>query len=476
MPLQSICPCAASCLLPSVQESLQEAVRNYSRGAISSLNNWICSLCNVQRIRNDLRREVDELKAHKNDVLNNVALLEISANMRRTYIISLWLDWVDELDAAVSEFENSSCCESLQRCCGGLCLSCELDNMLRQVKELKEQKDKLGNLVCRLPPPPVLVLPVISDYTNSNSSLVDEILNYLKEVDMVGIYGLGGIGKTELLKAVNNHLYRMSSDAHDEFPFWMVIYAHLTQDDTLSTVQVKIRERLDLSESEELPEVLSSVTERCMLLLLDNVWEALDWDVMGIPGPGPTMKVIFTTASKMLCDDMKVRSVSVRFLNDNESWLLFCQTMGEAVGPRSWDECSDYIKDLAKRVVISQCGGLPRAIIAIAWAVGMNYDGPQRWMMIEKMLKVSPHQLAGMIDVLSPLKCSLDKLEKDMLSATQCLLYCSLFSESRNINTEQLIDFWIGEGFLDTYGHDLPFHSLHQKGTRVIEVLQKIVF
>lgn len=32
-----------------------------------------------------------------------------------------------------------------------------------------------------------------------------------------------------------------------------------------------------------------------------------------------------------------------------------------------------------------------------------------------------------------------------------CLLYCSLFSEDYRIDIDQLVDFWICEGFLDEY-------------------------
>ncbi|XVF11269.1 hypothetical protein REPUB_Repub08aG0012300 [Reevesia pubescens] len=48
------------------------------------------------------------------------------------------------------------------------------------------------------------------------------------------------------------------------------------------------------------------------------------------------------------------------------------------------------------------------------------------------------------------LKFSYDFLPNDLFR--KCLLYCSLFSEDHQIIKDKLIDFWIGEGFLDGHG------------------------
>ncbi|XVF11376.1 hypothetical protein REPUB_Repub08aG0022700 [Reevesia pubescens] len=47
------------------------------------------------------------------------------------------------------------------------------------------------------------------------------------------------------------------------------------------------------------------------------------------------------------------------------------------------------------------------------------------------------------------LKFSYDSLPDDL---QKCLLYCSLFSEDHRISKDKLIDFWIGERFLDGHG------------------------
>ncbi|MQM16468.1 hypothetical protein Taro_049430 [Colocasia esculenta] len=85
--------------------------------------------------------------------------------------------------------------------------------------------------------------------------------------------------------------------------------------------------------------------------------------------------------------------------------------------------------------------------------------------------------------VLSPLKCSFDKLEEKTnqqmeeraVEMRQCLLYCSLFSEDQNIYIDQLIDYWIGEGFLDA-GCYLNPGATRDKGRVIVRKLTEECF
>ncbi|XP_058075705.1 disease resistance protein RPS2-like [Magnolia sinica] len=62
------------------------------------------------------------------------------------------------------------------------------------------------------------------------------------------------------------------------------------------------------------------------------------------------------------------------------------------------------------------------------------------------------------------LKFSYDNLGGDMIKS--CFLYCALFPEDYSIGKEKLIDYWIGEGFLDGWNDDLD--TAHNKGHDII--------
>lgn len=67
------------------------------------------------------------------------------------------------------------------------------------------------------------------------------------------------------------------------------------------------------------------------LLLLDDVWEGLDLEKIGIPIPSKEnrSKVIFTTRSLGACSYMDADyKLQVDFLNEKDSWMLFHKKLG----------------------------------------------------------------------------------------------------------------------------------------------------
>lgn len=60
----------------------------------------------------------------------------------------------------------------------------------------------------------------------------------------------------------------------------------------------------------------------------------------------------------------------------------------------------------------------------------------------------SAARFTGVVDGILPvLKYSYDMLDGEQVKS--CFLYCSLFPEDYLIDKERLIEYWIGEGFID---------------------------
>lgn len=70
----------------------------------------------------------------------------------------------------------------------------------------------------------------------------------------------------------------------------------------------------------------------------------------------------------------------------------------------------------------------------------------EEWIHASEVLNRFPAEMKGMDNVFVLLKFSYDNLERDLLRS--CFLYCALFPEERSIEIEQLVEYWIGEGFL----------------------------
>ncbi|KAJ4718306.1 Disease resistance protein [Melia azedarach] len=120
-------------------------------------------------------------------------------------------------------------------------------------------------------------------------------------------------------------------------------------------------------------------------------------------------KVVFTTRFINVCGLMESqKKFKVDCLQPEDAWELFKMKVGENTLNSHPD-----IPQLAKTMA-EECDGLPIALITIGRAM---------------------------------LKFSYDKLPDD--KTRSCFLYCCLFPEDYKIQKRKLVDYWIGEGFLD---------------------------
>ncbi|KAI7996505.1 putative disease resistance protein [Camellia lanceoleosa] len=102
------------------------------------------------------------------------------------------------------------------------------------------------------------------------------------EINMIGICGMGGIGKTTMVKDVVNR-------APNEHLFDAIVMAVVSQHPNLMNVQGQIADILDLKlEEETLPGRVAHLHQRLttvkrILIVLDDVWERIDLQEIGIP-------------------------------------------------------------------------------------------------------------------------------------------------------------------------------------------------
>ncbi|XP_034679813.1 disease resistance protein UNI-like [Vitis riparia] len=106
---------------------------------------------------------------------------------------------------------------------------------------------------------------------------------------------------------------------------------------------------------------------------------------------------------------------------------------------------------------------LPLALVAIGRALAGS-TAPEEWKMKEQMFKNQSYESQGIYSVL---ELSYDKLPSDTIKSF--FIYCSLFPEDHEICCDQLIELWIGEGFLDEFDH---IHEARNQGGIIIEHLQ----
>ncbi|KAJ0251461.1 Leucine-rich repeat-containing protein [Hirschfeldia incana] len=282
--------------------------------------------------------------------------------------------------------------------------------------------------------------------TGMLSDIAEKLMN--NGIHIMGVWGMGGVGKTTLVKALNN----MLGKEHKTHPFRLVVWATVSKDFNLIRVQRQITERLKIKTNvgdtaEELAGRICHVLteEPNVLLILDDVWETIDLNLLGIPltRRPESLKVVLTSRFHYVCryinTDVDFR---VECLSEDESWKLFCQSAGNVVR-------SDLVKPIAK-AISRECGGLPLAIITVGSTLRGKKD-VKLWSHALKELKRSvPYATSIEERVFKPLKLSFDSLDDKMKS---CFLFCALFPEDTPIKIGELVNYWMAEGYIDEEGN-----------------------
>uniref|UniRef100_A0A6N2M3N1 Uncharacterized protein n=1 Tax=Salix viminalis TaxID=40686 RepID=A0A6N2M3N1_SALVM len=120
------------------------------------------------------------------------------------------------------------------------------------------------------------------------------------EVSTIGIYGMGGAGKTTMLKHINNELLQSPHIFH--YVYWVTV----SRDFSIHKLQNKIAKRIQLSfcnEEEELEHRAEELSQELMkkqrwILILDDLWNSFKLHKVGIPVPFKGCKLILTTRSE----------------------------------------------------------------------------------------------------------------------------------------------------------------------------------
>ncbi|KAL5160128.1 Disease resistance protein [Glycine soja] len=268
----------------------------------------------------------------------------------------------------------------------------------------------------------------------SRHSTVEKIIAKLEDssVRMIGLHGSGGMGKTTLIKAI-------AKKAMEKKLFNVVAISEITanpnpqkiQEDIASALRLRLEGEGENSRAHRLMTRLKQEKENT-LIILDDLWDRLDLNKLGIPldgdvddndlntktsnakqGPkeatkekslGDYMgcKILLTSRDKnVLTDKMEVKSTFyVEELDDDDALRLFRK---EA---RIQGEMSEWKQEIVKKY----CAGLPMAIVTVGRALREKSDS--EWE------KLKNQDLVGVQNSMEiSVKMSYDRLENEELKS-----------------------------------------------------------
>ncbi|XP_062169188.1 disease resistance protein At4g27190-like [Alnus glutinosa] len=445
-----------------------EVVVGTGRVLCGSIYSMIKDTVKFQSNLDTLEKEMKGLLAVKDKVKNETETAEQEGKVVRPPVTK-WLEEVEKLMLKVNQIQTVKLSRRSLNCSKRYRISREVAKKLKEIEDLLKAGSSHSGVVAVNHSMPRAVEhvpgPIIQDQTTASKTLA-KTMTLLSDdgVRRIGIWGMGGVGKTTLVGNLNNKLKSISSMQ----PFGIVIWVTVSKNLDVKKVQTQIAERLNLETKmgESLERLANRLYQRLeaekkFLLILDDVWEKIDLDNLGVPQPENHngSKIILTTRFLDVCRHMMTDvQVKVAVLNDEESWQLFSRNAGKVAS-------LEHIRPFAEAIV-RECCGLPLALVTMGAAM-REKTKVELWKHalneLQRSVSCPPH-IADKI--YKPLKWSYDSLEGKKIK--DCFLYCSLFPEDFSIEISELAQCWLAEGLLDEQ------ENYENSFNRVIDLIENL--
>ncbi|GLT32644.1 hypothetical protein SLA2020_072970 [Shorea laevis] len=387
----------------------------------------------------DLRKIVADLKRRKND--KEAELLTADYSKKRVKeevegwlkdarrVIEIEMPGIEEEVQDVSYLSRGS-------------LGRRVREKIEEVREIYDRGGFPEGLVIERPPPCGITLPIENMVGEVN--VMEQIWGYLGdiEVGIIGVCGIGGVGKTTVMKHIHNELLNKCVG------LTKIIWVTVSQSLSVVKLQDDIARKMNRSlpkdgdELERASRLMEIMKIEKYALILDDVWDTFSLHQVGIPEPTIEngCKIVITSRSVDVCNHLRCQIVMVPPLPEQESLNLFLDTVGRSI--LQIPNLEKILKDM-----VAECAGLPLAIVVIAGSMRGVRD-IREWRSALRQLcnSVVGTKKDSEDRIFKRLKFSYDRLPDS--SFQECFLYCSLYPEDGKIERQGLIENWICEGLV----------------------------
>ncbi|KAF3438245.1 hypothetical protein FNV43_RR21006 [Rhamnella rubrinervis] len=359
--------------------------------------------------------------------------------------VKRWVSEVDKIMNEVGKFLEEDV-KLNKMCFNGWCPNLKLRHSLgRKAKKHTEvvlklhQDGKFGRISYPAPPTGMHLVPSMKAF-DSRTKILKHVMEAVrdKNIYIIAICGMGGIGKTTMAKEVARR-------AQAEKLFGAVVMAVVSQNPNVTKIQGELADALDFklkkeTESGRANELRRKIQEtEKILIVLDDIWERLDLEAVGIPSESehPRCKILLTSRNEEVARTQmrSQKTFIIQVLSENEAWELFEVVAGPSINNHG-------LRPIAKQIA-SECKGLPVAIVTVGRA--LEEKGKEEWndalLQLRKSIARNISAEVG-ANVFSSIELSYTFLRSE--EAKSCFLLCCLFPEDHDIPIETLVKYGKG--------------------------------
>ncbi|XP_020996900.2 probable disease resistance protein At4g27220 [Arachis duranensis] len=354
---------------------------------------------NVGFVSDEIKKLLEllhDLSLEENDIKGELEWLKSQGKQSKTQVDD-WLNELQQLRNKVGASHNL------------------IQPLILQMSELKKEK------------PVVLSNEFVGEDFEENVKKMWELVGDEKAL-MIGIHGMGGVGKTCLATHIETQIIRKGTFNH-------VIWVTVSRDYTISKLQEDIAEAIGVklggNERRRAAHLSSALSEKGKwVLILDDVWKFIDLEKVGIPRCRINgSKLIITTRLEHVLRQMDCPTrnvIAMRPLSQSAALELFLARLVE--DHKTPATFPPNILEIAGNIAW-ECDGLPLAISVMARTM-KGVDSIHQWR--HALNKLEKGEMGGEMEeeVFQVLKLSYDNLRHKSMQYS--FLHCALYSDCGN--------------------------------------------
>ena len=366
-------------------------------------------------------------------------------------------------------------------CCSALAFRRQLGHKIKNIRktlgEIAADKDQF-NLTARLEVRHVM--PGRRDMThsfvspsnvigrNDDKKIIIDLLmgpNAQRNVNVIPIVGLGGLGKTTVSKLVYDD-ERVTD--HFDLRMWVCVSEDFDVPRLIREILKESGCRIDerLSTLNELQTKLREMLKnKKFLLVLDDVWneDCSKWSelIELLSGGLEGSRIVVTTRSCKVAIIVGTGSPYILGgLSDDDCLSLFVKWAFKEGEDKQYPNLLEIGKEIVRK-----CKGVPLAIRSLGSLLFSNVN-EHEWKFVRdnEIWKLEQRES----DILPALKISYDKIPNHL---KQCFALCSLFPKDYVFRSDELIALWMAHGLLSRTHNNFAIGELEYVGHMYIQDL-----